>query len=158
MNGILLSDYLNKVCDDLESLDKVYSCKIYGGDYSDNLVKQLNLKVKGDSVQCLLSFETFSTNERAMSLNDSIKNVDIFINILIFGNIDKSKDKKGFSTVACDRSQEIIGFLSNNKFGFIDDIDNDPKILAFNQAGEISNHNFQVWQVSYSQKLKLKIK
>jgi hypothetical protein len=158
MNGILLSDYLNEVCSRLESLDKVFSCKIYGGDYSDALVKELNLKVKGDQVQCLISFETFSTEKRIVSLNNSVKYVEIFMNILVFGNIDRSVDKKGFSTVACDRSQEILGFLNENKFGFDNEIDTDPNIIAFNQAGEIANHNFQVWQVSYSQKIKLKLK
>lgn len=161
MQGLNITELLKNITDEVTALDIVHDCDIYGGDITDGtILNRLGVRVRGSQSQCFLQFGIGNINDNKQSCsNSSAISSEAAFSLIIFGNLDKDNNTKGFSSVACNTAQKIAGLLNKNKFGFTDQIENYPVILNLSPIGDTIKDkiNYQIWQVAWTQKIRLNI-
>lgn len=157
--GLLMSDLVEKICKDIKDLPYIYDCDIYGDEINSlDVMDKISIKVKGKQAQCLLDFVITGVDTKNCA-SSSVVNGEAVFSLAVFAKKDNTRDSKGFSKVGLDISQKIVGFLHKNKFGFTNEISNYPDVLQMISIGDATKEksHYQVWNITWSQKIKLKI-
>ena len=155
--GLLISDLVVKICKDIKALPYIYDCDIYGEEINTlDVMDKISIKVKGKQAQCLLDFAIIGTVDGCS--NSSEMSVEAIFSLAVFAKKDNTTDSMGFSTVGMDVAQKLAGFLHKNKFGFTSEISSHPKIEQFISVGDSvkEKSHYQVWNITWTQKIKLK--
>lgn len=153
-NSTKLNDYIEELRKEIENLDTVRVCELYGGQFENGDISKIKLDLRVDG-QCHVFLDLGGMNFEADRVHNQVY-ADCVFEVIVVGAFDRTT--KGYSLDCANCASDIMKMVN----------DKSNEIAAkrqpgFTQLGDTqqlanaisSNQRYSVWITSFTQRIRI---